>query len=125
MVLVDDEPGVRLLARLALEGDDALNARVVGEAGDGRSAVDLVARLHPDVVCLDVEMPVLDGLAALPEILRVSPGSRVCVVSGADADRTAGAALEAGALAYLEKSRVASSLAAIVRDLVSRPPGPQ
>ncbi len=120
IVLVDDEPGVRLLARLALEDDDGLNAVIVGEAGDGQAGIELVARLRPDVVCLDVEMPLLGGLAALPEILRVSPESRVCVVSGADADTTAGAALAAGALAYLEKSQVASSLAATVRGLVGR-----
>ena len=119
-VLVDDEPGVRLLARLALETAADLHVRVVGEAGDGRSAVELAASLQPDLMLLDVEMPVLDGLAALPEVLRVSPATTVLVVSGSDADRFADAALRAGAAGYLEKSRIRESLACTVRAALRR-----
>jgi DNA-binding NarL/FixJ family response regulator len=117
VVLVDDEPGVRLLARLTLEEDGGIE--ILGEAANGRSGVELVSAMQPDVVLLDVEMPVLDGLAALPEIRTASPGSQVVVVSGRDPDETADAAMAAGASAYLEKNRVSTDLVALVRGLAT------
>ena len=117
VVLVDDEPGVRLLTRLALEEDGGIE--ILGEAANGRSGVELVTAMQPDVVLLDVQMPVLDGLAALPEIRTASPGSQVVVVSGSDPDETADAAMAAGASAYLEKDRVTTDLVALVRGLTA------
>jgi DNA-binding NarL/FixJ family response regulator len=95
VVLVDDEPGVRLLTRLALEEDAGIE--ILGEAADGRAGVEMVTAMQPDVVLLDIEMPVLDGLTALPEIRNACPDSHVVVVSAADPDRSADAALAAGA----------------------------
>ena len=117
VVLVDDEPGVRLLTRLALEEDSGIE--ILGEAADGRAGVEMVTAMRPDIVLLDVEMPVLDGLTALPEIRTASPDSCVVVVSSADPDETADAALAAGATAYLEKTRVPTDLVTLLRGLES------
>jgi DNA-binding NarL/FixJ family response regulator len=116
VLVVDDEPGLRLLTRVTLEDDPDIE--VVGEAGDGEAAITLVKRLRPDIVLLDVAMPVLDGLSALPEILRVSPQTRVVVVSGSDADRTSVAATAAGAAGYLQKGHTPEELVAAVRRVI-------
>ena len=88
LLLVDDEPAVRrgLRMRLELEAD----VEVVGEAGDGRAAVEAARDLSPNVVLMDVDMPVLDGIAATSELQSVSPGSRVVVISIHDDPVTVG-----------------------------------
>lgn len=101
MLLVDDAADIRMLVRMGLKRDARFE--VVAEAADGREAVDQ-ARVHqPDVVVLDVAMPVMDGLEALPQIREVSPASRVVILSGFTAERMEPGATEQGADAYLEK----------------------
>jgi DNA-binding NarL/FixJ family response regulator len=80
VIVADDAVGMRELMRtlLSLEPD----FEVVGQAVDGVEAVALVAELHPDLVVIDVSMPVMDGLQAIEEIRRVSPDTRVAVLSG-------------------------------------------
>ena len=78
VVVVDDVPELRELARLALHRD---GHEVGGEAGDGREAIDVVAALRPDVVLLDVRMPNMSGLEALPIIARSAPDAKVVVVN--------------------------------------------
>src|SRR3954452_6244709 len=67
VVVADDSPEVRLLVRVVLEDDDEFV--VEAEAGDGLEAVALAARLHPDLLLLDLSMPKMDGHEALPKIL--------------------------------------------------------
>lgn len=86
---------------------------VVGEAGDGLEAIAEAERHQPDLVVLDLSMPVLDGLEALPRILAVAPDARVVVVSGFDGGRMRGPALAAGAVAYLEKGDIFAVAAAL------------
>jgi DNA-binding NarL/FixJ family response regulator len=83
VALADDVPEIRLLLRLTLELDGRFE--IVGEACDGAEAVDVASSLHPDVMILDLGMPVMDGFAAIPEICRSSPDTKILVVSSHDA----------------------------------------
>lgn len=101
LVVCDDQAQFReLLSQiLDLEGD----IDVVGEAADGREAITVVRDLRPDIVLLDIAMPVMDGLAALPHIRAASPGSKVMMLSGVAAPTVQARAMEAGACAFIEK----------------------
>ena len=100
VLLCDDSPQIRELVRIVLELD---GNEVVSEAENGREAVDEAERLQPDVVLLDLSMPVMDGLEALPEIKRVAPEARIIVLSGFDNDRLVSQALALGADHYVPK----------------------
>ena len=82
VVIVDDSAEVRTLVRTKLRLSGA--AVVEGEGADGADAVDLARRLQPDAMLLDVSMPGMDGLEALPQVLEGSPGTRVVMFSGFD-----------------------------------------
>jgi two-component system secretion response regulator SsrB len=98
VLVVDDTPSLRHLARMAVE----LAGWVpVGEAENGREGVRAAYELGPDVIVLDHQMPVLDGLSALPLLRRASPFSRI-VIWSSDEDITQ-AALAAGASAVVDK----------------------
>jgi signal transduction histidine kinase len=100
VVLVDDTPSLRLLTRLAL---DDTGFEVVGEAGDGLAGVNLVKQLQPDLVLLDLAMPVMDGLEALPLMRNAVPTVRIVIVSGFDRRAMESQVLAAGADGYLQK----------------------
>jgi DNA-binding NarL/FixJ family response regulator len=100
VLLCDDSPQIRELVRIVLELE---GNEVVSEAENGREAVDEAERLQPDVVLLDLSMPVMDGLEALPEIKRVAPEARIVVLSGFDNDRLVSQALALGADHYVPK----------------------
>lgn len=115
VVIADDVPELRLLLRMALERDGAFE--VVGEAGDGAEAIDRAGEQLPDLVVLDLSMPILDGLEALPFIRQAAPDAQVVVLSGFSASKMEERALAAGAVAYLEKGdilAVADALEALV-----------
>src|SRR4051812_43836917 len=82
VVLVDDSANIRVLVRTHLELDGRF--AVVGEAADGRAAVQLARDLRPDAVVLDLAMPVMDGLHALPLIRDAAPPTKIVVLSGFD-----------------------------------------
>ncbi len=109
VVIADDASAMRALLRRMLEDSAAFD--VVGEAGDGEEAVRLAGALHPDVVLLDVAMPVMDGLAAIPGIRRTSPASRIVVLSAIEAGRVRDQALTSGADGFIEKRMLSNSLA--------------
>jgi len=91
--------------------------RVVGEAADGAEAVELAARLHPDVVVMDISMPVLNGIVATRRILAADKKARVVTLSMHSEKRYVLEALRAGAKAYLLKESAFEELAAAVRSV--------
>ena len=101
VVVVDDQELVRSGLELVLA---ARGCEVVGSAGDGREAVEVVRRTAPDVVLMDIRMPVLDGIAATREITGSGSPSRVLVLTTYDLDRYVYDALAAGAAGFLLKA---------------------
>ncbi|HWU21536.1 MAG TPA: response regulator [Nocardioides sp.] len=102
ILLADDYEGIRTLMRYQLE---KAGYEVVGEASDGASAVALAIEQLPDVVVIDLAMPVMDGLEAIPMMRNTAPGLRIIVLSGFSTDTVADQALAAGASRFVEKSR--------------------
>ncbi|MEC3893642.1 response regulator transcription factor [Nocardiopsis sp. LDBS1602] len=117
VVLVDDQFVVRAGFRVMLE--IAEDIEVVGECSDGPSAVELVERLRPDVVCMDVRMPGGDGLTATREILARSSGKppAILVVTTFDLDEYVFKALEVGASGFILKDTPPDDLVEAVRRL--------
>ncbi|MBD3941490.1 response regulator transcription factor [Microbacterium sp. NEAU-LLC] len=113
VLIADDQALIRIGFRMVLEAEDDLV--VVGEAADGEQAADLAARLRPDVVLMDVRMPVLDGIAATAQLARVAPDARVLVLTTFDLDEYAFGALEAGASGFLLKDAQRAELTSAIR----------
>ena len=111
--LVDDVPELRALVRAVLERDPKID--VMGEADDPVLAIRVIELLQPDVVVLDLAMPGMDGLEALPIIRGVAPDTCVIVFSGFDAERMAPIALAHGADHYLQKGESIGQLRRLVR----------
>jgi len=101
VLLVDDNTPLRGLVAEAIEADSRFE--VVGAAGDGRAGVDAARALQPDVVLLDLAMPEMDGIEALPLLGEVAPRARVVVFSGFSRAPFAPTLLRGGALGYIEK----------------------
>jgi DNA-binding NarL/FixJ family response regulator len=115
VLLVDDTPEIRELLRITLELDGRFE--IVGEAGDGAAAIDLTDSHGPDAVILDLAMPVMDGLQAIPEIRRHCPETKILVLSGFDAKQMSDEAVSRGAHAYVEKGGNITELAGLLADL--------
>jgi DNA-binding NarL/FixJ family response regulator len=101
VLLVDDQPLLRKGFRMVLEEEAGIV--VVGEASDGIAALDLVGRLHPDVVVMDVRMPGMDGIEATRAIVATEPHSRILILTTFDLDEYAFSALRLGASGFLLK----------------------
>jgi PAS domain S-box-containing protein len=110
IVIVDDSPDVRALIGMQLRLSDSFD--VVGEGANGLDAAALANRHQPDLMLLDVSMPVVDGLAALPQVLGCSPDTRVVMYSGFEEAGLADTTRELGAFAFVEKSVPFETLAA-------------
>lgn len=117
VLVVDDQVLMRAGIRGILETADDLE--VVGEAGDGEQAVDLVDELRPDVVCMDVQMPGMDGLRATEIIVEQHPEVAVLVLTTFDADEYLFGALRAGASGFVVKNARPESIIDAVRVLAS------
>jgi DNA-binding NarL/FixJ family response regulator len=115
VLLVDDQALVRTGFRMIL--DDEADIEVVGEAADGRAAIDAARRLHPDVIVMDIRMPVLDGVEATRRLVRdrALPDARVLVLTTFDADEYVVEALRAGASGFLLKDVTPSDFVAALR----------
>ncbi len=101
VLLVDDQSLLRLGFRMVLETQPDIE--VVGEAGDGAQAVSMTRRLQPDVVLMDVRMPVLDGIQATRQIVASGSAARILVLTTFNLDEYVYAALRAGASGFLLK----------------------
>ncbi|MDP8962511.1 MAG: response regulator transcription factor [Cyanobacteriota bacterium] len=115
VLLVDDQNLIRqgLKALLELEPD----LQVVGEGENGQSAIALVETLQPDVVLMDIRMPVMDGVAATREICQQFPATKVLVLTTFDDDQYVAEALRYGAMGYLLKDTPSEELAAAIRSV--------
>jgi DNA-binding NarL/FixJ family response regulator len=113
VLVVDDQALIRDSFRLILELEADLE--VVGEAADGREAVALAGQLQPDVVLMDIRMPVLDGLAATSELRRSGLRTHVLILTTYDADEYLYDALQAGASGFLLKDVRREQLAGAIR----------
>jgi len=116
-MVVDDHPIVRQGLVSVLGDEDDLE--IVGEASSGRQSVALAARLQPDVVLLDLEMPDLDGVEAIPQLLAAKPGLGVLVFTAYDTDERVLGAVRAGARGYLLKGASAEEIARGIRTVHS------
>lgn len=114
VLIVDDVRGLRVLLRLALE--ESGEFRIVGEAGDGEEAIAKARELQPRLVLLDLAMPRMDGLEALPLLRAASPGSVVVVLSGFAEAAVGRQARDAGAAAFIEKGLVPAQLVARLKE---------
>jgi len=113
VLLVDDQELLRRGMRMVLDAEADLT--VVGEAATGDEAIDLAARLNPDVILMDVRMPGLDGIEATRRIVRDTPASRVLILTTFDLDEYAFGGLRAGASGFLVKDAPRQTLLAAIR----------
>lgn len=116
ILLVDDHPLTRdaLAALLAQGGFD-----VIGEAGDGVEALELATRLQPDLVLLDLSMPNLDGLAALPQLRAAAPSCEVVVLTASGTEENLLTAIRRGAAGYLLKTEPPERIVAFLRGVAN------
>jgi DNA-binding NarL/FixJ family response regulator len=113
VLLADDDPLVRVGLTMMLRG--AEDMEVIGEVGDGASVADAVRRHAPDVVLMDIRMPVMDGIAATRALAGTHPAPRVIVLTTFDTDRLVLAAMRAGAAGYLLKHTEPGEIVEAVR----------
>lgn len=118
VLIVDDAEFFRELLRVCLARNPRIN--IVGEATNGVDALTEVAARHPDVVVLDLSMPVMDGLEAAPLIKQQNPGVKIIALSGFQASGMAAKAVAAGADAYVEKLADFSELESAIFAVVDR-----
>ena len=115
VLIVDDHPLTRDALRTLLDAD---GFDVVGEASSGDEAVRLAAELQPDLVVLDLGMPGMDGLEALPKLREAAPRTEVVVLTAAADDESLLAAIRAGAAGYLLKSEPPERITAFLRGII-------
>ena len=115
VVVCDDQPAFRELISTVLALEPGVE--IVGEAGNGHQAIELVGALRPDVLVLDLAMPELDGIEALPHIREASPGPAVIVVTGFGSETVKQRALAAGAALFVEKGTDIDELVASVKGM--------
>ena len=113
LVIVDDHPVVREGIRRMLETQ--VDIEVVGEAENGREAIDIIRALEPDVALMDLQMPVLDGVGALAELARTKTSTAVLVLTTYHTDADIFNAIDAGAAGYLLKDTPADHLFEAIR----------
>ena len=115
VVVVDDQPLVRMGLRTLVDSEDDLE--LVGEAEDGRAALELLRRVHPDVALMDIRMPRLDGIEALRAVAAdpTLAGVRVVVLTTFETDEHVFDALQAGAAGFLVKDSEPSDMLRAIR----------
>lgn len=114
IIIADDHPIIRAGIRSVLEAEPGLE--VIAEADNGQLAVELARRLRPDLVLMDLRMPMLDGASAAEQLRTACPDVRVLIITAYDTEADILRAVEAGAIGYLLKDAPGPQLAAAIRD---------
>ncbi len=114
-MICDDQAGFRQILSIVLSLDP--DVHVIGEAADGREAIRIVGQLHPDVLLLDIAMPVMDGLEALPHIRESSPETQVVMLTGVVSESVRQRAFDGGACRFIEKGIDVEDLASQIKDV--------
>ncbi len=115
VLLVDDHDLMRVGIRRILE--DAVGIRVVGEAKDGKQALQLVKELQPDIVLMDIKMPDMDGLEATPKMLRILPDLKIVILTAFADDPFPSRLMQAGAVGYLTKDAGAAEMLQAIKSV--------
>lgn len=115
VVVCDDQKAFRDIVSLMLSVEPGL--QVIGEAKNGEEAVRVVSDLRPDIVLLDIAMPVLDGFEALPLILKSAPQTQVVMLTGFTSTDMRERALTGGATTYVEKGTDVAALVGLIKSL--------
>lgn len=117
VLLVDDQKLMRQGLRVLLELEDDME--VIGEAENGAEAIDLYQSLCPDVVLMDINMPILDGVEATKKILQADTAARIIILTTFDTDQHVFDGIRAGAKGYMLKDMSGDELAQAVRTVVA------
>jgi DNA-binding NarL/FixJ family response regulator len=115
VLVVDDEQPFTEMVRALLEVEEGIE--VVGSAPDGKRAVELALELAPDVIVMDISMPVMNGLDATREIRAQNPAASILILTGGSNVVDVDEARVVGAAGYLTKDRIAGELVAEIRNL--------
>ena len=118
VLIADDHRLFAEALEAILAGDERIE--VIGQASDGGEAVELTQKLGPDVVLMDVSMPVLDGFEATREIRAASEGVRILMLTGSNSRADVDRSRKAGASGYITKDRIASELVATIVEVSRR-----
>ncbi|HET8527449.1 MAG TPA: response regulator transcription factor [Gaiellaceae bacterium] len=118
MLIADDHRLFAEALEVILSGDERI--AVVGHAGDGGEAVRLTAELHPDVVLMDISMPVMDGIEAAEAIRRANGRTCILMLTGSNSRTDVDRARQAGAAGYVTKDRIASELIDAIVEIAAR-----
>ncbi|MBE9257467.1 MULTISPECIES: response regulator transcription factor [Aphanizomenonaceae] len=113
VLLVDDQSLIRQGLRALLELE--IDIEIVGEAENGQTAINLVEKLQPNVILMDIRMPIMDGVAATKEINQHFPHSKILILTTFDDDEYVKAGLQNGAMGYLLKDTPSEELAVAIR----------
>ncbi len=114
LLIVDDSEIIR---EAIGEWISELDIEIVGQAGDGKKAIELVKSLKPDIVTLDITMPEIDGLTAMDEILKIYPETKVIIISALSAKEIALSALKKGAVSYVVKPFTKDELIEVIKEV--------
>jgi DNA-binding NarL/FixJ family response regulator len=118
VLIVDDHLLFAQAVEAVLAAEQELE--VVGHAADGAAAVALALELNPDIVLMDIAMPVMDGIEAAERIRAAKPGACVIMLTGSNAGADVDRSRKAGAVAYVTKDRIADDLVDLIRDAAAR-----
>ena len=118
VVIADDHRLFAEALEAILEGDSRID--VVGRARNGQEAVELVSTLDPDLVLMDISMPVMDGVEATSQIMDTAPEVRVLMLTGSNSSADVDRSRRAGAAGYVTKDRIASQLIEAIIDVGPR-----
>lgn len=119
IMIVDDSADLRDLISMVIERHSE-GWRVVATAAEGQQAIAEAEASQPDLVLLDIAMPVMDGMQALPRIREVAPHAVVVMISGYPFETAGESALRAGAHAYLEKSDLVKALVPRLEEILAK-----